>query len=711
MRLAGRAALVFVMWALGSGRGTPSTQAAAPIRLAVLDFEGSGVKGELADLGAGLQAMLTTDLAQLSAVTVIERRRLSALVKEIDFSRSQWADKQTALRVGKLAGASHVVFGTYTVVGKKLRIDCRLVQLPAGEVMVSLSSEGDLDAFFEVAKQLGSKMVAALAVKPEPKERAAMAKIQTADLQALKKFGEGLRLFENAKYEEAFSALEAATKADSTFDLAQKTLSDYRALISETRSEAATLRQQAMMERTRLEFARTNEKQVYLAALLKRAAAAKASPLDKLAAFSLLASAAQPALDDLFEAEQIAHFATMSYLQLALKRWPEVPLLRQGRSSWDSWDVAKLSQHIADEVKRLKSVPKDRKANSVSEGAEWIFENAELDLQQRTALLDQLQKCHDSLKEGTHWDLIFARARARRAMLDLQGSTRLLMEAKRRDGVRPLHLEQMATELEINESAQRALRQLPPTPESRELVMYAAASAPFKNPKRIYVEELLKVAAQPASLQEALQEARSEMTLWNDSASRFVLLHGVPLWNRNGIAGGIFSEPRPVDFFRTDDLNYRSFRPSSSLDIFVSRSLPADEHRFRIGVSLSPPFPDLPQAVVRLCLAFGMRNLRNGRVPGSLKAACVANNRQLQIVEGKLNFTNGSWDGPPKVLRSTPINGSGSYFLDLTQKSKQVRVEVEGASMDHTFDDSTYGFWGLFAEGQGTLIFGELEVK
>src|SRR5262249_46066340 len=86
-------------------------------------------RGGGAGAGAGLQSMLTTDLTAVTSIAVVERARLGELRKELKLSRSAWADPQTALRVGKLAGATHLVTGSFAIVGGKLRLDARVVAI------------------------------------------------------------------------------------------------------------------------------------------------------------------------------------------------------------------------------------------------------------------------------------------------------------------------------------------------------------------------------------------------------------------------------------------------------------------------------------------------------------------------------------------------------------------------------------------------------
>ena len=63
-----------------------------------------------------------------------------------------------------------------------------------------------------------------IGVTLNPKERASFARIQTADWEAFRRFGDGLRLFDDADYDRSLEALRDATARDQEFGLARTTL-------------------------------------------------------------------------------------------------------------------------------------------------------------------------------------------------------------------------------------------------------------------------------------------------------------------------------------------------------------------------------------------------------------------------------------------------------------------------------------------------------
>ncbi|MCG8417959.1 MAG: CsgG/HfaB family protein [Proteobacteria bacterium] len=211
------------------------------VRLAVMEFYNTSSEDGLDALGKGLQSMITSDLAEVKSITLIERARLKDILGEIKLGQSRHFDKKTAARIGKLLGASHLLAGTFTVYGASMRIDARMFSVDSGEIMLAREITGEKDAFFELEKALIKKLIAALGVKLAPKERAGIARIHTADFEAFRRFSQGVDHFDAERYEQAVAALRQASSIDEDFRLARVTLDEYEKLIIKIRGRADQL--------------------------------------------------------------------------------------------------------------------------------------------------------------------------------------------------------------------------------------------------------------------------------------------------------------------------------------------------------------------------------------------------------------------------------------------------------------------------------------
>jgi len=212
--------------------------AAAETRVAVLEFTNASAERDNDPLGKGLQSMLTTDLSQVPAIRLVERDRLRDIQAEIKLGQGGQLDKATAARIGKLAGATHLLGGTFVIAGNRMRIDGRLFAVQSGEVVFADKIEGERDAFFELEKQLAGKLVDSVGIKLQPRERAAMTRVHTADFEAFRKYSQGVAAFDDKRYSEALTLLGEATKLDKDFKLAATTLEEYVQLIGKLRDKA-----------------------------------------------------------------------------------------------------------------------------------------------------------------------------------------------------------------------------------------------------------------------------------------------------------------------------------------------------------------------------------------------------------------------------------------------------------------------------------------
>src|SRR5262249_23307348 len=122
--------------------------------------------------------------------------------------------------------------GTFTVVGNHMRIDCHVIAVERRSVVLTDFYEGEKAAFFELEKTLVRKLIDTIGVKLAPAERTAVARIHTADFDAFRLFSNGVAAFDNKQYDEAFRALQEASRLDSNFTLSLQTLADYQQLAS-----------------------------------------------------------------------------------------------------------------------------------------------------------------------------------------------------------------------------------------------------------------------------------------------------------------------------------------------------------------------------------------------------------------------------------------------------------------------------------------------
>jgi len=171
--------------------------AAAAPTVAILDLENNTGDPAFNGAGPGVAGLLISRFQQTSAVDVVERIALEAVLTEHKLSRSALADPATAAQTGRLVGARYVVTGQlFTVQLPTLSVSLRVVDTQSGEVVASRDVVGkvgnDGEAFFTLVDQLADEILAALDVHLSDDELQAMSKAELRELAAVLRYGDRL---------------------------------------------------------------------------------------------------------------------------------------------------------------------------------------------------------------------------------------------------------------------------------------------------------------------------------------------------------------------------------------------------------------------------------------------------------------------------------------------------------------------------------------
>ena len=113
-RLLGMCLLVFLSFI------ADLSAAEAKKRIALLDFEFGTVQHWWSgnwDIGKGVADMVVTNLVKDGTFSVIERKKLDAILQEQNFSNSDRANPSSAAKIGKLLGVNAIVVGSITQFG------------------------------------------------------------------------------------------------------------------------------------------------------------------------------------------------------------------------------------------------------------------------------------------------------------------------------------------------------------------------------------------------------------------------------------------------------------------------------------------------------------------------------------------------------------------------------------------------------------------
>jgi len=569
----------------------PLAAAPAGPRIAVVEFTSASTDKELEALGKGLQSMVATDLAQVPGLRLVERERLKEVEAELKLGRSGQIDKSTAARVGKLAGATHLLGGTFTVVGTRMRIDARLFSVQTGDVLVAEQIEGERDAFFELEKKLGQKVIDSLGITLKPRERAALAKVQTADFDAFRSFSRGLAAFDDKRYQDAITAMADATQRDKDFQLAARTLDDYQRIVADLKQKAQALDTAADSQAER----EAREKQAKQSAkwapaieqLWKLASAPGGGQAqqDRIAAILLLAKGYRHQFDlrwprgDQFALDRTADELERRYVAEAAPLFPRIPPI----PSEHGWTYPGKDQSVTDWVRaawaELEHLMVGIRRRLVVEELTRAFNDCQHPESSHDALVnallvdgkgtlrfaERLDRWRVALEEDArskNYNRTFF-ASLYRDQLELERSTALLAEQSRADASQAYAMRKDAAEIQTNQH----ILELVQTSKSPDLVREMLLLGGVTNSERIIKEYLM--TSPPAA------EGYRYLLSSRGMPRGYILVGDVPVWLIHaGSEGEISTGPRS-DRRRTSEVRYwpdvqeRRFTPGGAPSLLL----------------------------------------------------------------------------------------------------------------------------------------------
>lgn len=190
--------------------------------VAVFPLSYQGDNEKYAPLGRGLAEMVSTDLAQIDELQLVERVRVEALLDELRLAESEYVDPATAPRSGQLLGAGRLVGGTYSVLdAQDLRVETAFAEVQEAGASSNVESySGALEELFALQKEIVYGVVDRLGIELSARERKEIERVPTRSLQAFLAYSRGLEAEAREKYKAAAVAFRRAHEIDPGFSKA-----------------------------------------------------------------------------------------------------------------------------------------------------------------------------------------------------------------------------------------------------------------------------------------------------------------------------------------------------------------------------------------------------------------------------------------------------------------------------------------------------------
>ncbi len=191
-----------------------------PATVAVLPLVIAG-DSSVQPLSRGLAELITTDLAHIRTLRLLERLQIGMLLDELKLGQSERVDPATAARVGRLLRAERLVQGTATIPPQgPVRLSATVVTGtgvvgPVGQVTGPFPRLLDLEkqVVFDLAAQLGLELTQA--------EREQILRQGPKSLAAFLAYSRGLEAMDRGDYGAAARHFRSAAHADPGFQAAR----------------------------------------------------------------------------------------------------------------------------------------------------------------------------------------------------------------------------------------------------------------------------------------------------------------------------------------------------------------------------------------------------------------------------------------------------------------------------------------------------------
>jgi DNA-binding winged helix-turn-helix (wHTH) protein/tetratricopeptide (TPR) repeat protein len=211
---------VHIVQHLGPAAAKPQSGPAAGAEgvrqaIAVLDFKSLSPNADTRWLQTAFSEMLTTELAAGGKMRVIRGERVAQAVRSLALQDPGSLGAADLQRLHDTLGADLVVVGAFLPIQGQIRLDLRVVQLPAGETVLSLAERGTQQGLFDLVSRTGEKLRDSLGVAAlSPKQVQEAQALRPSNPDSSRLYTEGLARLRAFDSPGALASLQQAVKAD-----------------------------------------------------------------------------------------------------------------------------------------------------------------------------------------------------------------------------------------------------------------------------------------------------------------------------------------------------------------------------------------------------------------------------------------------------------------------------------------------------------------
>lgn len=156
--------------------------------LAVLNFKNNTPKSRSAEYEPwefGIASMVMTDIETIGIFNIVSKERLSDILQEQQFQLTGAVNTKDIVELGNLTGAKYILTGSFMEINGTLRIESQVFSVEKGTQLGTASVNGKTDSFFDIEKELVSKITIFLdTMLTESEQKIIASKVETKSIKA-----------------------------------------------------------------------------------------------------------------------------------------------------------------------------------------------------------------------------------------------------------------------------------------------------------------------------------------------------------------------------------------------------------------------------------------------------------------------------------------------------------------------------------------------
>ncbi len=193
----------------------------SPVTVSVLPFS-EEKSNSTPWLGNAIADLIIQNFAEIPSIHVVDHEHIIEYLKELELQQTAFVDQSTALQVGKISKATHVVTGRFQKKDKdSLHVSMIVIETASRSVQQHIQIDGKMKDMNELARRLTLKFVNKNTTPPDEAVLQRIRRDRTHSLLAMEHYYLGLAHYDNGRHAEAFGEFYAAAEADPAFSAAQ----------------------------------------------------------------------------------------------------------------------------------------------------------------------------------------------------------------------------------------------------------------------------------------------------------------------------------------------------------------------------------------------------------------------------------------------------------------------------------------------------------